>query len=144
MRYFFLVFVATIATGCLLSFNFKTDISLHKKYQFSQKEDKLKFFYNVESKGKANKIILAVKNTSNMYISNMSLYINTKNSKEYIYIGNIKNLSSKEFEFNVPADASKIKLKYKYDLVPEDIFLNPASSDTNTYSTEESTVLYVR
>lgn len=144
MRYTLIVLLALLLAACHFSFGFKTDLSLRKKYEYSHKTDNLKFFYNVNTIGSEKKIELAVKNASNMYIANMALNVDTNDTQQYFYIGNIKNLSRKIIEFTVPAKNEKLQISYHFNLTSEDVFLNPSSSqfqETNTI--ENQTILFL-
>jgi len=142
-KFILIVLMGVMLSACHFSFGFKTDLSLRKKYEYSHKTDNLKFFYNVETIGNEKKIEMAVKNASNMYIANMALNINTQNTQQYFYIGNIKNLSRKTLEFTVPSKNDKLQLSYHYNLTSEDVFLNPSSQFQETNLVENQTILFL-
>ncbi|MEC9493078.1 hypothetical protein [Flexistipes sp.] len=142
-KFILIVLMGVMLSACHFSFGFKTDLSLRKKYEYSHKTDNLKFFYNVKTIGNEKKIEMAVKNASNMYIANMALNINTQDTQQYFYIGNIKNLSRKTLEFSVPSENDKLRLSYHYNLTSEDVFLNPSSQFQETNSVENQTILFL-
>ncbi|TYB33543.1 MAG: hypothetical protein FXF49_05800 [Flexistipes sinusarabici] len=143
IKYTLIVVLAVVLYACHFSFGFKTDLSLRKKYEYSHETDNLKFFYNVKTIGSEKKIEMAVKNASNMYIANMALNIDTKNTQQYFYIGNIKNLSRKTIDFTVPSKSEKLQISYRYNLTSEDVFLNPSSQFQEPNLVENQTILFL-
>jgi|Wag4MinimDraft_11_1082651.scaffolds.fasta_scaffold00895_8 hypothetical protein len=144
MRYFLFVFVVVSVTACYFSFGFKTDLSLKNKYDHTQKAENVNFFYNVSKNGDLSTVDMTVKNTSNMYMANLVVYVDTKKMQDYFYVGNLKHLSSKKVKFQVPADAKQVKLRYRYSLLSEDSFLNPSEKIPEDYSQESSVILFLK
>ncbi len=144
MKYFLLVLTAATVVACHFSFGFKTDVSLRNEYAHVQRTENLSFFYNVRKEGNFTVVDMTVKNTSNMYMSNLAMYINTKNAENYLYIGNLKHLSTEKVEFTIPDDVNQIKMNYRYYLSPEDDFLDPTGELSEEYMREDSVILFLK
>lgn len=144
MKRILIVFLALLLVACHFSFGFKTDLSLKKEYKYSHNAGDLKLFYNVKTVGSEKKVSMAIKNASNMYVANMAINIDTSDTHQYFYIGNIKNLSRKTLDFSVPSKNEKFKMSYQYNLTSEDVFLNPSSQFQEKKVVENQTILFLK
>lgn len=147
MRIYSYLLILIILTGCFSSsFNYKTDKTLKEKYAYSQRSGDIALFYNIKPTNKEKIIDLNIKNISNMFIKGLSMDISDDSGKlnRYFYIGNIKNLNSKNISIEVDNNLTKLNISYRYELMPEDAFLNPDKGENGIFEKTEKTILIIK
>ncbi|MCX8084590.1 MAG: hypothetical protein N3C60_06710 [Calditerrivibrio sp.] len=144
--YLYLLVILSVVFGCSVSFNYKTDKTLKERYTYTQKASDLNFYYNIKHTDREKIIDLNIKNISNMFIIGLSFDITDEMGKfqKYVYVGNLKNLNSKNIEIVVDKNINRLKLSYRYELTPEDAFLNPDVTKDRIYEKSETTILIIK
>jgi len=139
--------ILVFLTGCFSSsFNYKTDKTLKQNFAYSQKAGDMVLYYNIKLTNTDKVLDINIKNVSNMFIKGLSLDITDDSGKlnKYLYIGNIKNLNSKTVSLEVDKNLSKLYIAFKYEIMPEDAFLNPDKSDNGLFEKTEKTILIIK
>ncbi len=147
MRMPYLLIILILLSGCFSSsFNYKTDKVLKERYAYSQKSGDIAIFYNIKPTNNEKIIELNIKNISNMFIKGLSIDISDDSGKlnRYFYVGNIKNLNSKNLSIEVDKNLNKLNISYRYELMPEDAFLNPDKGENGIFEKTEKTILIIK
>jgi|GEM_PF-3815961 hypothetical protein len=141
------LFILIFLAGCYnTSFNYKPDKVLKERYAYSQKAGDIVLYYNTKLTNSEKIIELNIKNVSNLFVKSLSVDISDDSGKlnRYLFVGNIKNLSSKTVNIEVNKEISKLNLTFRYELMPEDAFLNQDKGDLGVFEKIEKTVLIVK
>ncbi|MGB9730786.1 MULTISPECIES: hypothetical protein [Calditerrivibrio] len=147
MRKLIYLSILVFFTGCFSSsFNYKTDKTLKQNFAYSQKTGDMVLYYNIKFNNTDKVLDINIKNVSNMFIKGLSLDITDDSGKlnKYLYVGNIKNLNSKTISLEVDKNLSKLYISFKYEIMPEDAFLNPNISDNGLFEKTEKTILIIK
>lgn len=125
--------------GCIQNtMRFEPTVELKDKYDQSSKDSHITIYYNVVKSETESVLMMAVQNTGNIYMKNLTVNYDdccqSQHSGPGVYnyknLGNLKNRSHKTMSLKLPSsDVQTVRLKYSFTPVKEDSFLR-AGGDT--------------
>lgn len=121
---------SVLLSGCMdVAMKYTPSDELEAQYKDRVRDEYLTIYYNVQDTQNGRVLMMAIKNTGNIFVQNLSFNYDFTggNTSTYTYksVGNLKNRSSKVMSILLPKDCSEfVTINYMFTPVVEDAFLN--------------------